>query len=100
MAGLSNTAVVDPMGLLIALARPESLMALGAFAACLVLAWLMAWGVRRVFNGQDLAILLGRKLYDGVLFPVLLLGLTFVARTLLTQQQPAPLFGVLLPVCN
>lgn len=99
MAGMSNMAVVDPMGLLLALARPESLMALGAFAACLVLAWLMAWGVRRVFNGQDLAILLGRKLYDGVLFPVLLLGLTFVARTLLTQQQPAPLFAVLLPVC-
>ena len=99
MAGMSNMAVVDPMGLLLALARPESLMALGAFAACLVLAWLMTWGVRRVFNGQDMAILLGRQLVDGVLFPVLLLGLTFVARTLLTQQQPAPLFVILLPVC-
>ena len=99
MAGMSNMAVVDPMGLLLALARPESLMALGAFAACLVLAWLMTWGVRRVFNGQDMAILLGRQLVDGVLFPMLLLGLTFVARTLLTQQQPAPLFVVLLPVC-
>ena len=99
MAGMSSMAVVDPMGLLIALARPESLMALGAFAACLVLAWLMTWGVQRVFSGQDLAILLGRQLVDGVLFPVLLLGLTFVARTLLTQQQPAPLFVILLPVC-
>ena len=99
MAGMSNMAVIDPVGMVHALARPESLMALSAFAACLVLAWLMVWGVRRVFSGQDLAILLGRKLYDGVLFPVLLLGLTFVARTLLTQQQPAPLFAILLPVC-
>ena len=99
MAGMSNMAVIDPVGMVHALARPESLMALGAFAACLVLAWLMVWGVRRVFSGQDLAILLGRKLYDGVLFPVLLLGLAFVARTLLTQQQPAPLFAILLPVC-
>ncbi len=99
MAGMNSMAVVDPMGLLIALARPDSLMALGAFAACLVLAWLMTWGVQRVFSGQDLAILLGRQLVDGVLFPVLLLGLTFVARTLLTQQQPAPLFVILLPVC-
>ena len=99
MAGMSNIAVVDPMGWVYALARPESLMALGAFAVCLVLAWLMVWGVRRVFSGQDMAILLGRKLIDGVLFPVLLLGLAFVARTLLTLQQPAPLFAVLLPVC-
>ncbi|MDP4613631.1 MAG: mechanosensitive ion channel, partial [Limnohabitans sp.] len=99
MAGMSNMAGVDPMGLVLALARPESLMALGAFAACLVLAWLMTWGVQRVFSGQDLAILLGRRLIDGVLFPVLLLGLTFVARTLLTLQQPVPLFSVLLPVC-
>ena len=99
MAGMSNMAGVDPMGLVLALARPESLMALGSFAACLVLAWLMTWGVQRVFSGQDLAILLGRRLIDGVLFPVLLLGLTFVARTLLTLQQPVPLFSVLLPVC-
>jgi len=99
MAGVSNTAVVDPMSLVVALARPESLMALGAFAACLVLAWLMVWGVRRVFSGHELAILLGHKLIDGVLFPVLLLGLTFVARIVLTQQQTAPMFAVLLPVC-
>jgi len=99
MAGLSNTAVVDSMGLLLTLVRPESWMVWGVFAVCLVLAWLMAWGVRRVFNAQDMAILLGRQLVDGVLFPVLLLGLTFVARTVLTQHQPAPLFEILLPVC-
>ena len=40
MAGMSNMAVIDPMGLLLGLARPESLMALGACAVCLVLAWL------------------------------------------------------------
>jgi small-conductance mechanosensitive channel len=92
-------AVVHPMAWVEAVYRPESLMALLAFAACLLLAWLMTWGVRRVFHAQELAILLGRRLVDGVLFPVLLLGLTFVARTLLTQQQPAPLFAILLPVC-
>ncbi len=99
MAGMSNMAVVHPMAWSEAIYRPESLWALGTFAGCLVLAWLMTWGVRRVFSGQELAILLGRKLVDGVLFPVLLLGLTFVARTVLTQQQPAPLFAILLPVC-
>lgn len=99
MADMSHMVVVQPMAWVDAINRPESLMALAAFAGCLVLAWLMTWGVRRVFRSQELAILLGRKLVDGVLFPVLLLGLTFVARTLLTQQQPAPLFAILLPVC-
>ena len=99
MAGVNTPAVVDLMSWVSALVRPESLIALGAFAVCLVLAWLIVWGGRRVFRGQDMPILLGLKLYDGVLFPVLLLGLTFVARTLLTQQQSIPLFGVLLPVC-
>ena len=99
MAGVSSMSVVDPVGWVDALARPDSLMALAAFAVCLLIAGLMTWGARRLFNGQDMVILLGRKLYDGVLFPVLLLGLTFVARTLLTQQQPVPMFAVLLPVC-
>ncbi|WP_396435453.1 mechanosensitive ion channel family protein [Limnohabitans sp.] len=99
MADVSDRAVVLPMALLESLMRPESIMALGAFAGCLVLAWLMTWGVRRVFRGQELAILLGRNLVDGVLFPVLLLGLTFVAQIVLTQQQALPLFAVLLPVC-
>ena len=92
-------AVVHPMAWVEAVYRPESLMALLAFAVCLLMAWLMTWGVRRVFHAQELAILLGRRLVDGVLFPVLLLVLTFVARTVLTQQQPAPLFAILLPVC-
>lgn len=99
MADLSSMAVVDPIRLVQGLTQPESWMALGAFAACLGLAWCMTWGVRRVFNGQDMAILLGRRLVDGVLFPVLLLGLTFVARTLLTQQHASPWFAILLPVC-
>lgn len=99
MADVSNRAVVHPMALLESLVRPESMVALGTFTGCLVLAWLMTWGVRRVFSGQELAILLGRKLVDGVLFPVLLLGLTFVAQIVLAQKQPVPLFAVLLPVC-
>jgi small-conductance mechanosensitive channel len=105
MAGMNplthpmNQPFNDPLAALLALARPESWQVVGVFALCVVLAWLMTWGVRRVFSTHVLAILLGRHLVDGVLFPLLLLGLTFVARTLLTQLQPAPLFAILLPVC-
>ena len=99
MAGMNAQAVVDPLLLMGSLARPESMLALAAFVACLALAWGTAWGVRRLSGGSDLAILLGRKLYDGVLFPAVLLGLVFVARTVLTQNQPLVLFEILLPVC-
>ena len=99
MAGMSSIQVLDPMTWVYSLIRPESLFAAGSFVVCLLLAWLFVLGVRKVFSGQELAILLGRKLYDGVLFPVALLGLTFVARTLLTQQQPISLFAILVPAC-
>ena len=99
MAGMNAQAVVDPLLLMGSLARPESMLALAAFVACLALAWGTAWGVRRLSGGSDLAILLGRKLFDGVLFPAVLLGLGFVARTVLTQNQPLVLFEILLPVC-
>jgi small-conductance mechanosensitive channel len=99
MAGLNAQNVVDPLVLLASLARPESMLAMTAFAVCLALAWGVAWAVRHLSGGSNLAILLGRKLYDGVLFPAVLLGLVFVARTVLTQSQPIVLFQILLPVC-
>ena len=83
-----------------ALARPESLLALAAFALCVLLAWCGAWLVRRTWPEADLKVLLGRRLVDGVLFPMLLWGLTFGARTLLTQDHPLALFAILLPVCT
>lgn len=99
MAGMSSIQVVDPVTWFYSLVRPESLMAAAGFAVCLLLAWLLVWSVRKVLGAQEQTILLGRKLYDGVLFPMALLGLTFVARILLTQQQPIALFAILLPVC-
>ncbi len=100
MANLKTVHVADPMAWLDSLARPESLQALAAFALCLFLAWLMVWGLRRLLRGHELKILLGHQLVDGVLFPILLLGLTFVARTLLTEDHPLAVFDILLPVCT
>ena len=99
MAGVNALHIADPLAWLQTLARAESLAVLGAFAGCVALSWLLVWGVRRAFAGQELSILLGRRLIDGVLFPAVLLGLTFAARTLLTGDHPIALFGVLLPVC-
>lgn len=100
MANLKSVQLADPMAWLASLARPESLMAIAAFVLCIALAWLMAWGVRRLLSGYELTVLLGRRLIDGVLFPMLLLGLMFMARLLLTQDKPIALFDILLPVCT
>lgn len=99
MAQLSQWSLAEAVAWLAQLGRSESWWVLMALAVCLALSWLMVWGVRRVVAEQSLAILLGRRLYDGVLFPVLLLGLVFVAQTLMTRQQDLPLFAVVLPVC-
>jgi small-conductance mechanosensitive channel len=100
MANLKSVQLADPMAWLASLARPESLMAIAAFVLCIALAWLMAWGVRRLLSGYQLTVLLGRRLVDGVLFPMLLLGLMFMAQLLLTQDKPIALFDILLPVCT
>ncbi len=100
MANLKNMKIADPLAWLDSLAQPESLVALAAFAACVLLAWCLVWLVRRAFREADLSVLLGQRLIDGVLFPAFLWALTFGARTLLSQEHPVALFGILLPVCT
>lgn len=100
MAGLKSTRIADPLAWLDALARPETLLALAAFAACVLLAWLAAWAVRRTFRGAQLSVLLGQRLVDGVLFPSLLLLLTYAARALMSLDHPVAVFAILLPVCT
>ena len=99
MANMKSLNIADPLAWLDALVRAESIQVLAAFAVCVVLAWLAVWLVRQAFSTQELSVLLGKRLIDGVLFPAILLGLTFAARTLLTGDQPVALFGILLPVC-
>ena len=99
MANMKSLNIADPLAWLDGLVRAESIQVLAAFAVCVALAWLAVWLVRQAFATQELSVLLGKRLIDGVLFPAILLGLTFAARTLLTGDHPVALFGILLPVC-
>ncbi|PUE11112.1 mechanosensitive ion channel protein [Limnohabitans sp. T6-5] len=99
MASMKQLHIADPVAWLDTLIRADSLHVLLAFAVCLGLAWGSVWLLRRAFAGAELSILLGKRLVDGVLFPAILLGLTFASRALLTTDHPIAMYGVLLPVC-
>ena len=82
-----------------ALIQPTALTELAAIAACVILAWSLVWLVRRAVSWTGgTSILFGKKIIDGVLFPLMLLGLAFVARTLVSQWVPLALFEIVIPV--
>jgi small-conductance mechanosensitive channel len=77
----------------------EALQELLLFAACVGMALALVWALRRATLQWELKVLLGRQLVDGVLFPSLLLGLVFAARSIWAKSHPLWLFDFLLPVC-
>lgn len=73
---------------------------LGVLTLCVGMAWGLGALLRRALNMQQegSSILFGRQVVDGVLFPVLLLTLAYVARSALAQQVPLAVFKVAIPV--
>jgi small-conductance mechanosensitive channel len=92
---------IDDFGLwLTAFTQPTVLTELGALALCIAIALGIAWLLRRALRMQDekTSVLFGRRLIDGVMFPLLLLTLTYVARALLLERLPLAAFKVAIPV--
>ena len=82
-----------------AFTQPTVLIELGALALCAVFAWALVGLLRRGVRVNDArSILFGRNVVDGVLFPLALLALAYVARTLLQQWVPLAAFAVAIPV--
>ena len=68
-------------------------------AACLNLAWLLVSLLQRgLHRGDPRSILFGTRIVDGALFPLALLSLAYVARTVLLQWVPLAVFKVAVPV--
>ncbi|MDF1480546.1 mechanosensitive ion channel family protein [Extensimonas sp. H3M7-6] len=81
--------------------HPTVLIELAALALCVGLAWLAVAALRRAFgytNDGRPSILLGRKVVDGALFPLVLLGLGYVARALLLEWISLAAFKLVIPV--
>ncbi|RQP23846.1 mechanosensitive ion channel family protein [Piscinibacter terrae] len=80
------------------LLQPSALTEAGLIAGCL----LIAWTVVRLARGTQVkpaSILFGRRIVDGVLFPVLALVLAFIARGMLpTLGVPMAVFKLAIPI--
>lgn len=81
------------------LMRPSSLVEMAALLACVLVAWLVVWLIRRTMHEpRDFSVLIGRRLVDGVLFPFLLLCMAEVARVLLAKFMSPHVFKFAIPV--
>ncbi|WP_022979284.1 mechanosensitive ion channel family protein [Ideonella sp. B508-1] len=81
-----------------ALTHPSALIEGAVVLTCLALAWLLVRAVRGP-TAPERSIWYGRRIVDGVLFPLLALGLAYLARrALLGWGVPLAMFKIVLPV--
>ena len=82
-----------------ALTQPTALTELAALIACVLLAWLVVRVAGRArLVADDSSILFGRRIVDGVLFPLLLLLFAYATQALLARLFPLAVFKVAIPV--
>jgi small-conductance mechanosensitive channel len=87
----------DVNELLGSLMQPGALIELLVLAGCLGL----AWGVVRLIRGVDApddSIWFGRRIFDGVLFPILALALAFAAELVVHATAKAAVFKLAVPM--
>jgi small-conductance mechanosensitive channel len=82
------------------LTEASALAEWGALLACVVLAFLLVWLLRRSLRADlELPVLFGRQLVDGALFPLLLLSLAYATQAAFRAMElPLAVFRVALPV--
>jgi small-conductance mechanosensitive channel len=91
------TAVESILSAVHALWRPSTLVEFAVIAAAVGLAWVVVRLVRPA--GTAGGVLFGRRIFDGVLFPLAALGLVVLARWwMLRHQWPAAVLGVAVPL--
>ena len=89
----------DLEGWLNAFTQPTVLTELLGLGICVLLAWALVRGLRKGLDQTEVrSIWFGRRNIDGVLFPLVLLLLAFVAREVLVKRMSVALFKVAIPV--
>ena len=83
---------------LAALMRPTALKELAALFACGLLAWLLVRTLSRVRRVSDASsVLFGKHIFDGALFPLLLLAFAYAAQAFLSRVFPLAVFKLAIP---
>ena len=82
--------------LLLELQSPTVWMELGGLALCLGLAWMVSRAIGR--GAARDSILFGRRVIDGVCFPVLSLAFAYVLKVTLVKTQHVPVLKMALPI--
>ena len=77
-----------------ALMQPVTLIDISAILLSVAVAWLLTRSVRNALPAREPSILFGRKSWDGVLFPLLLLCLVSLAKVVLARWLPLVAGGV------
>jgi len=96
---MSDSRITGLDGWIAALTQPAALTELGALMACGIAAWAIASMACRTVGLRDKSsIMFGRKIVDGVLFPLLLLCLAYVAKALLVRWVALAVFQIAIPV--
>ena len=96
---MAQSADPDLEAWLRALAAPAALTELGVLGLCVGLAWLLTRLLGSgLGQGGHKSVLFGRRTFDGVLFPLVLLGLAMLARALLVRWVPLAVFKIAIPV--
>ena len=92
--------MLDDVGLWVqAFLSPTVLVELAVLAVCVGLAWgLVALLQRGLRRGDPRSILFGVRIVDGALFPLVLLSLAYIARTLLHHWVALVAFKIAIPV--
>ena len=90
----------DLQAWLLGFTQPTVWLEFAALSGCVLLAWLLASGLRKALGVRDDAasVLFGRQVFDGALFPLLLLVLGYIARSVLLKFVPLAVFKVAIPV--
>ncbi len=77
--------------------KPTALIEVAVLAACLATAWVLVRGLRGAAP-QPGSVWFGRRVVDGVLFPVLALLFALAGHWVLRSQIPIAVFRIVLPI--
>ena len=80
--------------------QPTVWVELAALAGCVLLAWGISALLRRALGMRDDkgSVMFGRRVIDGVMFPLLLLTSGYIARSVLLKYVPLVVLNVAIPV--